>query len=274
MAKGSDYDAVAYEPMPREGFDAGDEGPLVGNHDPGFLFDDQADGAHSTQLTYIAPSVKKPVYALGITLLFLLVAVVLTVILQPTFLYGETCVTPFGTIIGVHNGVFAYSNCRRDHISTQKNSIKGEGSMETGMEWQCFEYVKRYWIMRGVPQPVILPTARKSSELWSFTQATFKNGSKVQLERHDNGGSQPLVGDLLVYREQPALLPVGHVAVIVRVGKTHVWVAEQNWFNKQWHPPFHNFSRTIKMHHNAESQTYELEDMAGTTIKGWMRYKT
>ena len=48
----------------------------------------------------------------------------------------------FGTQVGAYNDVIAYSNYDDDYASGEYNYVDG---YNTGMKWQCVEYVNRYY---------------------------------------------------------------------------------------------------------------------------------
>ena len=65
----------------------------------------------------------------------------------PAFLFGvnaqvETSGLSFGTQVGEYNGVIGYSNYDNDYVSDDYNYVDG---YNTGMKWQCVEYVNRYY---------------------------------------------------------------------------------------------------------------------------------
>lgn len=83
---------------------------------------------------------------------------------------GKSGGESFGTVLGVHEGVVAYSNCCSEHCISEvvhENTVKRERSATLssstkkknssalpfphsfGMKWQCVEYARRYSILRG-----------------------------------------------------------------------------------------------------------------------------
>jgi hypothetical protein len=56
------------------------------------------------------------------------------------------CVSPFGSINGADpSGVTAYSNCADTYVSNLPNYVQN-GTVYSGMQWQCVEYGRRYLI--------------------------------------------------------------------------------------------------------------------------------
>ncbi|RNE99206.1 D-alanyl-glycyl endopeptidase-like protein [Trypanosoma conorhini] len=202
------------------------------------------------------------------------------------------CDTTFGTILGVANGVFGFSNCNATTCISNiwhpmhalmgpagisSSSGIGPGNM-SGIEWQCVEFARRYWMLRGTPVPASFEKVAGAADIWSLTSVQLLDGSTTPLLKYANnvsaraGGSAPRVGDLLIYPRQEGGFPFGHVAVVVAVKSESLLVAEQNWDNKVWPAPHHNYSREIPMHHNTKEDIYEVAEADKRTITGWVRY--
>lgn len=211
------------------------------------------------------------------------------------------CETPFGTLLGVTNGVFGYSNCDSNYISVEYHSINGSAlsfttnsdgsttqitvtkSFSTGLAWQCVEFARRYWMMHGSPKPAYFGSVDGAADIWNLTQVYVMENTSVRLPllRYENGGSVsnglkvPAEGDLVIYPIQSGGFPYGHVAVIVKVELSGtqgvVYVAEQNWENKMWPGPYHNYSRKLTLKYSSSAMTYTIDDPEGTIV-GWMRY--
>ena len=126
---------------------------------------------------------------------------------------STTTVQVFGTLIGSFNGVAAYSNGRVDSVSNVYNSATG---INTGMEWQCVEYVNRYYyIIYGLDIRIVGQNANQY----------YDNASSRKLVSYVNAGkTTPQVGDILCFSGGSA----GHVAIIRNVGTTTVTVIQQN----------------------------------------------
>lgn len=120
----------------------------------------------------------------------------------------------FGSKVGSFNGVTAYSNGSTSYVSKQYNTYNG---YQTGMKWQCVEYVNRYfWAKFG----------RKIAG--GNANTYYSNASSKGLKRAANGSSdKPQPGNILC----SAGGPHGHVAIITKVGKDYVEVIHQNWSN-------------------------------------------
>lgn len=140
---------------------------------------------------------------------------------------GESkCGSPFGTLLGVANGVPAFSNCNEDTTSRQDSIVQWdpveskvyyEGDTKpatseiaarlekrvSGMRWQCVEYARRYLMEKIGLVFQDVPTA---VEIWRFTFLVSPNDpgwkSRTELQRFPNfakkedvvvrGGKRPL----------------------------------------------------------------------------------
>lgn len=212
---------------------------------------------------------------------------------------GSHCDTPYGTVLGSHEGVQGYSNCNADyysdddsyaHVYIIRQNSEGRASssdvelrhekLYSGLQWQCVEYARRYWIMRGRPEPAYFGSVDSAYDIWSEVEvhSVLSASKTLPLRRHPNGGSvfegvaAPQPGNLLIYgRDALNGFPHGHVAVIVEVSLTEVFVAEQNWSSGPWPGPFHNYSRAIPLTYDPFTSKYTIVDPEGD-ILGWMSY--
>ncbi|KAG5495261.1 hypothetical protein JKF63_02316 [Porcisia hertigi] len=231
----------------------------------------------------------------------------------------------FGAVLGAHNGVLAYSNCHSEtcislinhHMEiplppAARTALDSPHAMtrlmKTGMKWQCVEYARRYWMLRGTPTPSVFGSVEGAADIWdNITHVTLlDNTTTVPLLKFQNGarlshgGSAPRVGDLLIYpRDTKGLFPYGHVAVVVGVEMNStveateaymdtmasapqphqrrglVYVAEQNWDSVRWPAPYHNYSRSLPLVVVVSAEghplQYTIED-SFHGIQGWARY--
>ncbi|CAJ1992288.1 DAL2 / cysteine peptidase - Clan CA - family C51 [Leishmania donovani] len=232
---------------------------------------------------------------------------------------------PFGAVLGAHDGVFAYSNCNSDTCTSllkyqmaiplppgARTALDAPHAttrlMTTGMKWQCVEFARRYWMLRGKPTPAFFGPVVGAADIWdTLTHVTFlDNATTAPLLKFKNGarlgygGSAPRVGDLLIYpRDAEGFFSYGHVAVVVRVEMTTkaetddshmdaavtsskprqrhglVYLAEQNWDSATWPNPYHNYSRSLPLVvlESAEGLPlqYTIQDSLHG-IQGWVRY--
>lgn len=138
---------------------------------------------------------------------------------------------PFGEVIGVFDGVPAYSNGDSAHVSQESNwvEVPSSGAVRlqyTGIKWQCVEYVRRFWTLK---RGVSFGDVDGAEDIFSLPPTSFtavqrhREGSfsDLKIEKRRNGdGTNPIVlvdvGDLVVWPRQ-AFMPYGHVAVVVHV---------------------------------------------------------
>ncbi|KPI83093.1 putative D-alanyl-glycyl endopeptidase-like protein cysteine peptidase Clan CA family C51 [Leptomonas seymouri] len=237
----------------------------------------------------------------------------------PDYCRGNYCfedngTEPFGAVLGAHDGVYAYGNCYAQGcislLDFEYPIPLPPGShtlldapeattrlMRTGMKWQCVEYARRYWMLRGKPAQAVFGSVEGAADMWSDLSfvTLLDNVSTAPLFKYANGavvgygGSAPRVGDLVIYpRDNEGKVPYGHVAVIVRVElpeeedsqpqaalEGRVYLAEQNWYNNPWPEPYHNYSRWLPLRVTAPPQgtalQYTIHDDYHP-IQGWMRY--
>jgi hypothetical protein len=203
------------------------------------------------------------------------------------------CITPFGTRLGVADGVEARSNCvstclrleysfvDRDsgQIRVAQQSPDPQRFAYAGVTYQCVEYARRWWVRnRGLTFGDV-PTA---ADIFVLTQGLRLAGNEpVPLGRSLNGAAKraPERGDLVVYAPDPAdpRWRFGHVAVVVAVQAEQGWVglAEENYDNQPWRNP-EAYARRITLF--TVDGRYTLVDVApgatqnpgGGRILGWV----
>lgn len=250
-------------------------------------------------------------WSLAILLLLFLSSIVFGILYSGIHYHGsaptDACQAPYGTMLGVHNGVIAYSNCNSETISDDNAYVPFHSALQkrvadhqpgngagktvdlyTGLQWQCVEYARRYWMVAGKPESAFFGPVNNAYDIWDLRIVTTVQSALSRLtgsaeaktytlqrylngQRLYDGGKAPAVGDLLIYPRQAGGFPNGHVAVIVEVTSSEVLVAEQNWDNSVWRGAFKNYSRAIPMVYDAQGLSYVLKDPDGT-ILGWMRY--
>ena len=118
--------------------------------------------------------------------------------------------------VGSFNGVTAYSNGSPDNASSYPKSNIPKSKYSDGMEWQCVEYVNRYY------------QSKYGIDLSGAGNATsyFNYGSKKGLSPYTNdkkGNVAPQAGDILCFSGGPGE-HLGHVAIVRSVDLTNGWV--------------------------------------------------
>jgi hypothetical protein len=181
-------------------------------------------------------------------------------------IHAQQNVQNFGTIIGSNRGTIAYSNQSNEHVSDDPNYIIHNGKTTfTGMKWQCVEYARRWLINQrgisfgGVDYAINLPSIR---EVFPLTQ---KN-SQIRIDHFLNSAPKNSVkiGVLFIYDTSYAPI-TGHVAVVVDISNTHIFVAEQNNDNTLWEAA--DYSRKIP--YEKKENVFSVYDEG---LISWLRF--
>ena len=122
----------------------------------------------------------------------------------------------YGNVVGTFDNVSAYSNGSVSNVSNEYNYYN---STNTGMKWQCVEYVNRYYLAKF----------NKNIRVAGHNAIDyFPNAQSHGLTAIPNNGSQaPKVGDIVCSNGGS----YGHTAIIREVGSNYVKVIQQNWYN-------------------------------------------
>lgn len=141
--------------------------------------------------------------------------------------FSTYAVTPpvpptYNSYVGNFNFVDIISNGSTDYFS---NSYHFVDSVNTGMKWQCVEFVNRYYL-----QVYHLDIRRAGDDAKVYYQKAGERG----LSAYPNGGSvPPQIGDIIVSEGDGTPTNHGHVAIISKVTNTMIYVAQQNWFENE-----------------------------------------
>jgi hypothetical protein len=139
-----------------------------------------------------------------------------------------------------------------------------------GMKWQCVEYARRYlFVTKGMSFESVVAAIN----IWDLATVThISSEQKYGLVQHHNGvaTSPPKEGDLMIWPQQGADTPFGHVAVVVGVEVDSqgfkVNLAEQNFLNEKWEAP-DSYARSLRG--VVAGQAYAVTD-PGYQVTGWM----
>ncbi|MBX7044621.1 MAG: T9SS type A sorting domain-containing protein [Ignavibacteria bacterium] len=158
---------------------------------------------------------------------------------------------PWGTPLGEYNGVICYSNGNTGYASNQTNYQNGTN---TGMKWQCPEYINRYYVI--VYSMNIRNQASNNANDYYYT-ATARG-----LQAFTNGGTTaPQVGNIVCSQGGD----FGHVGLVRAVGSNYVDIIQQNWFNNSG-DVIRRLSMTVSNGH------YTIEGFSSSyPIVGWLR---
>jgi len=159
----------------------------------------------------------------------------------------------FGTQVGEYNGVTAYSNYEIDYVSDEYNYVD---AYNTGMKWQCVEYVNRYYyIVYGME--IRIPGTN--------AEDYYDTASDRGLVAYPNGDTtSPQPGDVLCSNGGT----LGHVAIVREVEGDSLHVIHQNWANTEA-----DNDKTISM--SVSDGHYTVSGFSGSyPVQGWLRKPT
>ena len=181
----------------------------------------------------------------------------------------DKCTTTFGTHIGYVDGVPAYSNCTDKIKSDLDNIISYNGkNIFSGTQWQCVEYARRYLInklsvtfgsVKGAEDIFALKTVESIEDNKKYKFKSFKNGLECKYE------DEPKVNDVIIWARNDDDTLYGHIAVILKIEESHIFIGEQNW-NDVWINP--SYSRILTLNKNNNKCSIEDDNY---TILGWKR---
>lgn len=162
-------------------------------------------------------------------------------------------------------GVPAYSNHQFEEKPTFKmNKI---GNLESGLEWQCVEYARRWLLHR---KGLLLPAVHFAAHIIYLKEVydPFNNLAPVKVHSVFNGGHTPPTADTLIIYPQSSDNFVGHVGVIVDVDEHFVYVADQNRFFHPWEG--RGYSEKFAYHKTPDAR-YVIDDPE-TKCVGWVTF--
>ncbi|MCY2928853.1 MAG: lectin-like protein, partial [Planctomycetota bacterium] len=159
----------------------------------------------------------------------------------------------FGQPVGSFNGVTAYSNGYPVPNYTS-NDYNDETGINTGMKWQCVEYVNRYY---HTTYGINIRIAGTNANQYYGTAASRG------LIAYANGGTvAPQVGDILCFSGNSD--GTGHVAIIRAVSGTSVTAIQQNWTEDRQDANY-TFAMTVS------GGTYSVSGLGSLSVQGWLR---
>ena len=125
-----------------------------------------------------------------------------------------------GTISATFNGVSARQNCPIGGDCTNFG-YNSETGINTGLKWQCVEYVNRYY-------KLVYGMNLKSTSIYgnAANYWNWSGHSTIGLTKYSNGGStSPQIGDMIVSTANT----YGHIAIVKNVTATTVEIIDQNF---------------------------------------------
>lgn len=159
---------------------------------------------------------------------------------------------PYGTLVGAYNGVNCYSNGFSGNVSNEYNYVNGTN---TGMKWQCVEFVNRYYLMYYNQN--IRVAGHNAIDY-------YPNASAHGLNPYPNNGTNsPQVGDVLCFSGNT----YGHVALIREIGSNYLKVIQQNVTNSASDI---NYNVTMT-YNNGQYNVSGASIGSGYSCQGWLR---
>ena len=164
-----------------------------------------------------------------------------------------TDVGQFGAQVGTFNGVIAYSNGTVGNVSNEYNYYSGTN---TGMKWQCVEFVNRYYA--AVYAQNIRIAGHNANDY-------YPNAAAHGLTPYNNGGTTaPQVGDILCSGGGQ----YGHVAIIREIGSNYINVIQQNWNNN-------SSDNSMTLSYSPQNGYYTIGSFSSSySVQGWLRKPT
>jgi hypothetical protein len=169
----------------------------------------------------------------------------------------------FGEEIGRVNNVVAYSS-HNTKMNLEKNYIKvNNASIFTGLKWQCVEFARRYLVLK---HNITFQEIDNAYQIFDLNNFFYINNNKlitINIKKCINGTCNIIKeGSLLIWDHN--VDDTGHVAVITKVNKDNINIAEQNRENKKWK---NNYSRQINFKY-INNNIYILDNH----IIGWILF--
>jgi surface antigen len=176
---------------------------------------------------------------------------------------ADTTTVPYGQVLGDLNGVTIYSNGCLDPSTPACGSIpdtynsNNAGGYTTGLQWQCVEFVVRYYYQLYGMQ-IRIPGTNADDY--------YRTAPARGLLAFPNGGTTPpQAGDIIVSEGLPSNL--GHVAIVRSVASDIIYVAEQNWFQNAG-----NLNHPLTLNVTAGHYTVgNFSSNSAYPVTGWLR---
>ncbi len=192
--------------------------------------------------------------------------------LELLFLLNDTNKVEFGKPLGSHMNVIAYSSDGKECIDPSKMESYYYNGIYTGLKWQCVEYARRYLIINHNITFDSVDFAYQIFDLNHFISLKRQNDvnpiiniMKVLNRSIITKNTIPMKGDLLIWDKRVTMNNTGHVAVITKITKNHIYIAEQNWDNISWSG---QYSRKLPIIYKNN-----ILDIDSPNIMGWIKFE-
>jgi surface antigen len=160
----------------------------------------------------------------------------------------------FGSYLGEVNGVEVYSNGASTYYSDSAHYV---GSVYTGIEWQCVEFVRRYYLTRfTLDLAAAWQATNRDANQW------YNNAGEMNLDSISNGGTKPPEVDDILVSEGGSN---GHIAIVRSRSGNQVCTTQQNFSNDTT-----DLSRCLTL--SSSGSSYTVSGFSpGYPIRGWLR---
>jgi len=172
-------------------------------------------------------------------------------------IYSTSFADPWGTYLGTYNSVNVYSNGTGGYVSNEYNFINGTN---TGMKWQCVEYVNRYYLL----------IYNKNIRVPGHNAVNYyPNATQHGLVSYpNNGNTAPAIGDVLCFSGGNP--NYGHVAIVREIGSNYLKVAQQNVLNNSGDVNYNIIMSISNGYYNVSGSSIG----GGYVCQGWLRKTT
>jgi hypothetical protein len=158
-----------------------------------------------------------------------------------------------GSVLDTYNGVQVYYNGYFTNTNGRNTTDEG---YNLGLNWQCVEFVKRYYFLRyGHEMPDSYGHAKEFFDESLGDQEM--NESRNMLQFRNTRRHRPEVDDLIIYGASSGN-PFGHMGIISKIEDGKITMVQQNM--------------GTKTRHELILAEYEgIYTIADFNIKGWLR---
>lgn len=160
-----------------------------------------------------------------------------------------------GDVIDQFNDVSVYYNGGVANVSGRNLTLDG---YNLGLEYQCVEFIKRYYYQRFGHK---MPNDRGHAKDFFLTSlpSDFLNPQRDLIQFHNKNKSSPQVEDIVVFA--PWLFNrYGHVAIVSKVESDYIEIIQQN------PGPFGSTREKIPLNINNDEYTVDHD-----RLLGWLR---
>lgn len=164
---------------------------------------------------------------------------------------------PIGYKMDSLHGIVVYYNGPVTHVLGRNTT---EDGYNLGLQYQCVEFVKRYYYYRfGHKMPNSYGHAKDFFD-FDVSDGNF-NSKRGLIQFNQHGSFKPQIGDILVFGPYKANR-FGHVAIVSNVHESKIEIIQQN-------------AGGVNRSREKLSLTYERESwyVHGENVLGWLRMR-